>query len=302
MLTWRPPACGDAIHACATYQVSNTGSHQFLGLDNSKDWIVKLPPVPVVGGLDIDGGHNVIIIGGEIDLTTPCTTDTNVCHGINISRGAASTGEVYIEGVLIRNPDATHSRYTGDGIDVYTSATPNITLQNVRIEGVDGCDSNGAHADIFQPYGAGGALLQVDHLTGTSDFQGFQIPPTYVATPGRGDFRNVNLVGLPNPHACAGWNGDLYLWWVAAGATSCSTYPMTLSNVYVKEPNGSLANHAVWPDTFTQFGCPATYSNGMASWPQLSLILGGVRNGLPPAGDFVPTGAAGINYASPGYR
>src|ERR1700681_4217881 len=117
-LAWPPPPCGEATHACATYQVSNTGSHQFLGLDYSKDWIVQLPAQPVVGGLDIDGGHNIIIIGGEIDLTTPCTSDENVCHGINISREPAATGEVYIEGVLIRNPDPTHSQYTGDGIDV----------------------------------------------------------------------------------------------------------------------------------------------------------------------------------------
>src|SRR5438270_764038 len=58
-LSWAPPPCGDATHSCASLALSNTGSHQVLTLDNSKDWIVQLPNVPLVGGIDIDGGHNV---------------------------------------------------------------------------------------------------------------------------------------------------------------------------------------------------------------------------------------------------
>lgn len=279
----------------------NTGSHQFLGLDYSRDWIVKLPSVPVVGGLDIDGGHNVIIIGGEIDLTTPCTTDTNVCHGINMSRNSSSTGEVYIEGVLIKNPDPTHSQYTGDGIDVNTSATPNITLENVRVQGIDGCAANGfsAHADVFQPYGAQGAAIHVDHLTGTTDFQGMQINPD-TATPSSGVYKNVNIDVLPNSHAgCSSSNGS-YAWWLTRGNTS-TTYPMTLVNAYAAEPNGSLQHYAVWPDTGTTFGCAAVYDSGVASWPTLASVSGGVREGLPPGGDFVPASMAGISYVSPGY-
>jgi hypothetical protein len=304
-LSWAPPPCGDAIHTCATYQVVNTGSHQWLWLDPTKDWIVTLPSVPVVGGLDINGGHNVIMIGGEIDLPTPCTTDNSPCHGINISTGWASTGEVYIEGVLIHNPDPTHSQYTGDGIAVHTQALSKVTIQNVRIEGIDGCSANGiqAHADVFQPYGAHGAVLQVDHLTGTTDFQGMQIPPVLGTPPARGDYRNVNMSVLLNPHPeCQGWTQDSYVWWVAGGSSWCSTYPMTLINDYAQEPDNSLALNAVWPDTYATFGCPAQYSDGVATWPQLTQISGGIHNGLPPGGDFVPAGVAGINYVSPGYQ
>ncbi len=300
-LTWAPPPCGDATHACATYQIIENGQgHQFLDLDTSKDWIVKLPSNrPQRGGIDIDGGHNVIIIGGEIDLTTPCTTDDNVCHGINISRNQNATGEVYIEGVLIKNPDETHSRYTGDGIDVNTDATSNITLQNIRVEGIDGCGYNGnpAHADVFQPYGAKNADINVDHLTGTSDLQGMQIDPDR-STPHSGTYKNVNIIILSNSHpGCM--SSAQYGWWLA---NACKTYPMTLSNDYEQEPNKSLAYNAVWPDTDATFGCPAQYTNGIASWPGLSNIHGSIINGLPPGGDFVPVGVAGINYASPGYQ
>jgi hypothetical protein len=225
-----------------------------------------------------------------------------VCHGINISRSSSSTGEVYIEGVLIKNPDPTHSQYTGDGIDVNTSATSNITIQNVRVEGIDGCGNTSAHADVFQPYGARGAVIHVDHLTGTTDFQGMEINPD-TATPSSGVYKNVNIDVLPNPHAgCSSSNGDRYAWWLTRSNNTCSTYPMTLVNAYAAEPNSSLQLHAVWPDTDTTFGCPALYRSGVAAWPALAPVSGGVREALPPGGDFVPASMAGIRYVSPGYQ
>jgi hypothetical protein len=307
-LTWRPPACGDPTHACATYVVSNTGHHQDLRLDNARDWIVKLPGVPVVGGLDIDGGHNVIIIGGEIDLATPCTSDSSPCHGINISLGSDPTGEVYIEGVLIRNPDPTHSHYTGDGIDLNAGALGNLTLQDLRIEGVDGCDSGaypGAHADVFQPYAAGGAVMHIDHLTGSTDYQGMQVSYDIGSPANSADYRNVNIDVLPNTHGgCAG-NSDRYAWWLTGGGgvhPDCWSFPTTLINTYAMEPSGSLANNAVWADPANNHDCSATYRNGMVTWPAVTAISGGIRNGMPPGGDFVPAGVAGIGYVSPGYR
>src|SRR5438067_2348902 len=170
-LTWRPPACGDATHTCATLQLSNTGSHQYLRLDSSKDWIVNLPTVPLVGGIDIDGGHSVIIIGGEIDLPLNCTGDNGACHGINVSLSSPSTGELFVEGLLIKNQDATNAAYTGDGVTVDMNAFANLTLENLRIQGISGCDSGAypsAHADVVQPYGAANTVIQIDHLTGST--------------------------------------------------------------------------------------------------------------------------------------
>jgi len=217
--------------------------------------------------------------------------------------GPSSTGTVFIEGVLIKNPDPNHNQYTGDGIDVNTSALSNLTIQNVRIEGIDGCSANGnpAHADVFQPYGANGAVIQIDHLTGATDFQGMQISPE-LATPSRADLRNINMTVQVNPHVgCTQWTLDQYSWWLTQGANTCTTYPITLGSVYAAEPDGALLLNAVWPDTVTRFGCPAQYANGMATWPQLTSIVGGVTNGPPPGGDFVPPGVAGIGYVSPGY-
>jgi hypothetical protein len=306
-LSWAPPPCGDAIRTCQDVYLTNPSGcppacpHQFLfsGGSPSADYRVHLPTGgPLIGGIDIDNGHNVIVIGGEIDLATPCMTDNNVCHGINISTG--STGEVYVEGVLIKNPDPTHSQYTGDGIDVNSSTLARLTLQNLRIEGIDGCDSGAfpsAHADVFQPYNAGGTAIRVDHLTGSSTFQGMQIDPD-LSAPVSGDYRNVNINMLPNTHGCG---GNHYGWWLTKYPT-CNTYPMSLTNDWEQEPNGSLGLNGVWPDTDAILGCPAQYSGKVATWPNLPLVTGGVNNGLPPGGDFVPVGVAGLGYVSPGYQ
>jgi len=54
----------------------------------------------------------------------------------------------------------------------------NINIQTVRIEAIDGCSDNynPAHTAVFQPCGAHNAVIQIDHLSGTSDFRGMQIP------------------------------------------------------------------------------------------------------------------------------
>jgi len=311
-LTWRPPTCGDATHSCVDLYLTNTGSNQTPSLNANTDYRLHLPTTgPLVGGLQIKGGHNVQIIGGEIDLTVPCSDYSDDCHGINISRGSAA-GQVYIEGVLIKNPDPTYltdTKDTGDGIDVndYPGVT-DIVLQNVRIEGIKGCDPAvpEAHADVFQPYSAGGAALMVDHLTGTSDCQGMQIDPDsayarYGLLPKSGTFKNVDINIFANP---ARGNANRYAWWFTYGDTSCVSYPITLSNAYANEPDGTLARDAVWPDPNNSYptGCLGLHRSGVASWPTLLTLTGTVTAGLPPGGDYVPFGVAGTGYISPGYQ
>jgi hypothetical protein len=257
------------------------------------------------------GGRNVQIIGGEIQMTSPCSDADSACAGINISRGSAS-GVVYIEGVLSKNSDPnylTTRNTTGDGIDVdnYPGVT-DVILQNVRIEGIKGCDPAvpSAHADVFQPYNAGGANLWVDRLTGTTDCQGMQVEPdyawvTYGLTPKSGIFNNVNINVFPNP---ASGSGNRYTWWLTYGTSSCVSYPIALSNVYVSEPNDSLAANSVWPDpaNSSPSACRGLYPGGYVYWPTLSTLTGSITSGLPPGGDFVPAGLAGVGYVSPGYQ
>jgi hypothetical protein len=311
-LTWSPPSCGDATHACVEVYLTNTASHQEPTLDTNTDYRLHLPMSgALVGGLTISGGRNVQIIGGEIDLSYPCSEATSACLGIYISRGSAS-GTVYIEGVYIRNPDPnylTDSFNTGDGITAnnYPGVT-DIVLQNVRIEGIKGCDPAvpEAHSDVFQPYNAGNATIRVDRLTGTTDCQGMQIDPDiaykkYKLLPKSGTFKNVNINVFANPSL---GNGNRYVWWFTYGLKSCVSYPITLSNVYVQEPSGSLATGSVWPDPANTYpaGCLGLYPGGYVTWPTLTTLNGVVMSGLPPGGDYVPVGSAGVGYVSPGYQ
>ena len=62
------------------------------------DYRIYLPTNgPLVGGITIAGGRRVEIIGGEIDLTYPCSNDASDCTGIYIAR--SSPGAVFVEGV-----------------------------------------------------------------------------------------------------------------------------------------------------------------------------------------------------------
>jgi hypothetical protein len=305
-LTWAPPRCGDSTHRCRDLYLANTGSHQEPFLRDSVDYRIHLPAHgPLAGGLTIDGGRNVIIIGGEIDLPTPCSDASSDCHGIYIRRGSAS-GEVYIEGVYIRNPDPRYRSDridTGDGIDVddYPGVT-DIVLQNVRIDGIKGCDPANpeAHADVFQPYDAGRARFYVDHLTGVTDCQGMQLDPDLAysdhgLTPAAATFKNVNI----DVYTDRSDPKNQYAWWFTYGVDSCLSFPITLINDYAKEPRKTLSHGAVWPDPANRGQCSARYTHGVVRWDRLRTLRGVIRNGAPRGGDFVPAGLPGLNYKPP---
>jgi hypothetical protein len=309
-LTWGPPPCGAGGHGCVDLYLQNTGLHQEPELLPSVDYRIHLPvDGPLAGGLTISGGHDVQIIGGQIDLTTPCDDASSACRGILIRRDAP--GEVYIEGVYIRNPDPSHAGHTSDGIAVDDQPGANatdLTVQNVRIEGIDGCDPVGdpaAHADVFQPWAAGDAVIRFDRVTGTTDCQGLQVDPDVAwsrdhTTALLQDFRNVNIVVESNPHT-----GDVnrYAAWFTYGDSSCIAAPTLLRDVYVDEPDGTLGANSVWPDVDRPLGCESLWdpTSGRRSFPLLPRIDGVITAGRPPEGDFVPAGSVGIGYTSPGY-
>jgi hypothetical protein len=309
VLSWPPRPCGDASHSCRDLYLRDNGVNKWPGLDRSVDYRIHLPTnSPLTGGLQIRGGRNVQLIGGQIDLTTPCR-DSRYCHGLYIVK--TTPGQVFIEGLYIRNPDPTHSHLTGDGIDVDLRpghAANDIVLQNVRIEGMDGCEkSRATHADVLQTYRAPDANLRIDHLTGTTDCQGMQLDPDLAwsvdGTTARSQtLRNVNIRVDANPHS---GEANRYAAWFTYGDRSCVTAPTLLENVYVSEPDGALKGNSIWPDTDRPARCESAWSAGdrQISFPRSPRIKGVITAGLPPGGDYVPpNGNVGLGYKSPGYR
>jgi hypothetical protein len=314
LLTWAPPECGGGLRPCEDLYLGNTGSHQTLSLDDSTDYKVHLPANgPLVGGITIAGGHNVQIIGGEIDLTYPCSNDASDCTGIYIAK--SSPGSVFVEGVWIHNPStigttcpggassAAQTCSTGHGIDVNTADNGainvnTITLENIRIDGISGCSGFHDHADVFQPYQAPGDTIQVDRMTGVTNCQGLQLDPDLAYSkwhqfPRSITIKNTNVDASYNPYRKDA-NGNT--WWLTYGLT-CISGPIALSNDYFSGPPADPAAASVWPYP----GCGAQNSHGVVSWTGVN-VQGVIRNGTPIGGDFVPAGAVGLGYRSPGYQ
>lgn len=316
-LTWAPPQCGDAEHRCQTLYLRNTGSHQTPSLNSGTDYQIYLPRNgPLVGGITIAGGRRVEIIGGEIDLTYPCSNDRSDCTGIYIAKN--SPGTVFVEGVWIHNPAnigptcatgasrASQTCSTGHGIDVNTADdgrinVNTITLQNIRIDGISGCSGYDDHSDVFQPYQAPDDTIQIDGMTGVTNCTGLMLDPDLAYSnwhtfPASITIKNTNIDITANPYPRTVYPST---WWLAHG-TGCESGPIYLSDDYSSEPLTDLGSPSIWPDP-ADHECGAQYSRGVVSWRDAS-INGSIRTGAPPGGDFVPPGAAGLGYVSPGYR
>jgi hypothetical protein len=315
-LAWAPPPCGNDGFPCQDITLTNTGAHQAPNLEPNVDYRIHLPTSgPLVGGVTIVSGHNVQIIGGEIDLTYPCSDDADRCMGIYIAKH--SPGAVFVEGVWIHNPAkipatcptaATSTAQpcsTGDAIDVNTAiygVNPiTITLENIRADGISGNSGFADHSDVFQPYQAPGDTIRVDRFTGTSNDQGFTLDPDLAWSKFHAtatyDIRNTNLDVINNPY-----NGfhNHYMWWLTHGG-NCVSGPTVLRNVYTSEADGTMSINSAWPDTNQPAACESSWSGSKLSFPHID-VTGSINEGTPPGGDFVPVGAVGINYKSPGYQ
>lgn len=317
MLTWAPPQCGDGKHPCVNLYLRNTGSHQMPVLDNGTDYRIYLPANgPLVGGITITGGRRVMIIGGEIDLTYPCSNDGSECMGIYIAKN--SPGAVFVEGVWIHNaqsigricPGAASSTSqtcsTGDGIDINTTNNGvinvnTITLENIRVDGISGCSGYGDHADVFQSYQAPDDTIQIDGMTGITNCQGLILDPdlaysTWHTFPSSITIKNTNVEITSNPYPGI---RNRPSWWLTYG-TSCKSGQITLSDDYSSEPRTDRNPPPIWPNLGDR-RCGVRYSGGAVSWTE-ARINGSIRTSAPPEGDFVPPGAAGLGYLSPGYQ
>jgi hypothetical protein len=270
-LAWAPPA----LVAPTTLTVGQ--GDQRLALSTAKDYIIKLGSATHLGGLVLDGGRNVVIIGGRI--APPRTSSLAV--GLAI---VGTVGTVHVEGVSFDGS----SGHEFDAVQI-NAPKATVQLENLRATGLRGSyDTN--HTDIVQPWG-GVARLHVDRLSGTSNYQGLFVQPDKGPI-GAIDLRHVDLA-----YDDAGARTGGYLLWLA---NSCRAVPTALSDVYVKGRPGATLGSTVWPPSGQATDCPATIGGVTASWPKLP-VTGVARWGTPPDGAYVKAADAGTSYTSPGY-
>lgn len=255
-------------------------------LSPRKDYLLELPPGGKHGGTTIDGGHNVVLTGGAISLERQLTAgeEANARRAIYI-KGA--TGVVQIEGVLIDNPNGAEF----DGIDI-DAPEATVQLENLRIVGLRG-GLHGFHADVVQPWG-GVANLRIDRLTGSSNYQGLSLQQD-LGPIGTAQLFEVDLTATAEEPV----DGGGHMLWLTSGTSSCSSYPVTLEQVFVEPRPGRRLVDSVWPSANSGLPC-AEVGVATASWPDL-MATGTVQAGTPPGREFVPEGIAGGAYVSPGY-
>jgi hypothetical protein len=276
-LRWPPPQLANP----QTIQLGQGFS--MLHLDPARDYVLQLPPARKLGGTFVEGGHDVIVIGGWITVPTGTTSDEQ--------RRALyfkdQTGIVHVEGVLIDGSGGGDA----DGIALHAPQAT-VQIENVRVAGLHGSQAT-THADVVQPWGGVGQL-RIDRLTGTSGFQGLQLPIA-LGPIGAAEIRYADLHALPEP---LGHGGGHMLWLTTPHM--CNGYPVALNQVWISPRPGRTLANSVWPGVADGSACPGVREGGGIGWPKLP-VRGTVLAGSPPGGDFVPQWNVGLGYRSPGY-
>jgi hypothetical protein len=291
-LSWAPPK----VHNARVIHAPNGENPAILRLDPQRDYVVKLPRHGLDGTLEINGGHNVVVMGGEVNVPSTANQTDNGADGTDTAIYVrASTGTVHIEGVLIKADDDT--KY--DGIDV-NAPEATVQVENVRVEDVFGSLTS-EHADVIQTWG-GVKELDVDGLTARGDYQGLTVAPA-LGEVGSVHLKHVDLtVEAPPPSLSRETVGGGIMLWLTSGTDTCDSATVTLKHVFIANRTRRIRSaNTVWPSPKSGLECAPTVSDGRIEWPGLP-VSGGVNIGTPPHGSFVPEGVAGNDYHSPGYQ
>jgi hypothetical protein len=277
-LTWAPPALTNPV----TYRVSGDGPGTITAAPGQDSIVVW--EAPTNRRIRFSGGRHWVIRGGEVN-NNKAWPNLDDQSGIQFEK---ATGTAFVEGMHI------HGSYGTDGIRVGSGGS-NMTLivQNSRI--VDRLSGPTVyHADVIQPFG-GIKSLKVDRLTGSSDYQGQMWKQEPNTTFGPSDFRRVNYrAATPQVQ------------YMINMVMTAPTQPVTLSEVYSQSDPKFVSGDFCRAQTPAAMTKCATDANGRkyVTWNSGTPITvnGRVTDGVPPGGDFVPTGVAGLNYLSPGYK
>lgn len=242
-----------------------------------EDVEMTFPQETVVGPVTINGGRNIHVIGGKMDLHTG--------HFAIAFNNNAGTGQVFVEGMDIN----VNNRCDVFALRNQRGAQLDFVFQNIFAYGpgynvVDG----DCHGDLmqFQAESGGGIALRVENFTGYTGGQGFFLPDR---TPGdtRVAMKNVNVDYVADPY-----RGGLtqFYFYDTRVAADRKKYPVELDNVYAAwtKPDRQVAP---WKAMDTDHSDP----QAIRFLPS-SRIDGKINKGHPNGGDFVTPSEVGLNY------
>lgn len=258
LLTWAPPELDDP----ETVEITEEDAD--LRLDQDKDYEVVMPDEPLRRGVSIYGGHNVVLVGGEINLPERGEDEEGGLRGLYLRD---QTGTVHVEGLKLDGEGL------GEGINLDQREGAVVQLQNIWVGEVFG-EVDGHHGDLIQAW-AGPSELRVDGLTGSTSYQGFFLLPQQFGDqpePELFDLRRVDISGAADKSAYMLWRDD-------------NSWPLVTSDVWVAPTDRD-------PEDRDEF---LWDSEGEDSWADVEV-------GTPPGGSFVDEDLVGVGYTSPGYR
>ena len=345
VLRWKPPGWngGDprdpASYPGYTKITANLGA-QRLDLNNGTDYVV------VVGakvwssgtgrtiGLHINGGRNVVIVGGSLVFTGTNSADDAI--GILVDVGADG-GIVHLEGLSISAPNPVTVR-SRRAVQIEACRLPASTYQD---------NYSNIHPDLVQVWGTstgpGGhtpcAAIRMNRVTGLTTYTGLvclvEISPGAAGgqtDPLRWERYEVDLHPVPGKDAgnfayhCSGPTGQAggpyceYLGEVYAelptGGGGAYTRPIDgiVCLRYITSPLSVFPYEIHRPDGTTVYTSPdaPTGGNGpLAETTRAGNYLTFAREpklakqrwiiGKPPGGEFVPAAMVGPSYVPLGY-
>lgn len=250
--------------------LSKTGGQTNWSFSSTQDVIFIGSDTPRTSQLKIDGGRNVVVLGGEFAPVGDSKSATIQIQNV--------TKAIHVEGVHI---DSKNAAQDGIAVSGAGSSQPTVTVQNSVIENIHGTQS-GVHGDVFQTWGPVGDM-RFYNITGDTSYQGFFISPQYSPGHKSADFENVNI-------SYNGGSGYTYQYWFLDGSNQ-TPYPVTLKNVYATERDGQNAVDAsVWPKA----GMGAVRTGDQITFQGLP-YTGAITVG-EPAKDFATTTNTGANF------
>ena len=282
-------------------------------LDNDVDYLIDLPNA-LPSRLRLRGGRNIVIFGGEffIDDDDPAfdpalgSNDAKslVIYDDTSQPVAPADGRiVHLEGILVRGP------WAQEGLAI-NAPSAIVQVQNWRVERLRGLRT-GAHADVIQPWGSY-RELRVDLLTGYSDYQGLFLKADANGPLGLTHLSRVNIVGTENDAVESAQDGGRTLFWWDYYERFGISQIRTDGTVWIApHPSKGPAESAVEPRPAKQADGSLVLVDEISpflTWNQRSATdqipvadwsgdqLGQIRIGVPPDGDWVPPGVAGVGY------
>lgn len=308
-LAWAPPQLKNprVITLC---NCNIQGGEIIVALHAGQDYILR-DPVVLTHSVVIEGGHNIIWIGGLVRPSSGPAIGIQMGQGAGAGGGTVHLEGIYLDGIRGFLTDGIEGgEWNNMGVPMGTKADATLQIENVRIDGLSG-DSSIEHQDCIQQYG-GWRELRVDHFTCQTLYQGFTLPWEDSSVGGvlsDWDLRNANLRDAANSTG-DGMQTLIHFGDLGPGVFNAVSHQQTghLENVYLRASQKSL-DQETYPNSGTASASrdgtlvhATVRADGTITWSATWAVSGRVTPGSPPAGDYVPFGVAGLSYISPGYQ